>query len=131
MTPRSLCLVLASCILLAIPISVAQAADSAAMSKRNFQRRFKCEFGITPLEYLLRTRFEVVCEMLRNTNLPVDKIARRCGMGDGNRLGRLFKEKYGVSPTQFRAQQHVEQLEQLLSAGDGLELAAELCQDTL
>lgn len=91
------------------PISVAQAAEFVAMSKRNFQRRFKFEFGITPLEYLLRTRFEVVCEMLRNTNLPVDKIARRCGMGDGNRLGRLFKEKHGMSPTQFRAQQHVEQ----------------------
>jgi transcriptional regulator GlxA family with amidase domain len=89
-------------------ISVAKAAESAAMSKRNFQRRFKFEFGMTPLEYLLRTRFEVVCSMLRNTDLPVDKIARRCGMGDGNRLGRLFKERYGMSPTQFRAQQHFE-----------------------
>ena len=89
-------------------ISVAQAAESAAMSKRNFQRRFKIEFGMTPLEYLLRTRFEVVCAMLNSTDLPVDKIARRCGMGDGNRLGRLFKERYGMSPTQFRAQLHVE-----------------------
>jgi transcriptional regulator GlxA family with amidase domain len=89
-------------------ISVAKAAESAAMSKRNFQRRFKYEFGITPLEYLLRTRFEVACTLLRGTDLPVDKIARRCGMGDGNRLGRLFKERYGVSPTQFRAQQHIE-----------------------
>lgn len=96
-------------------ISVAQAAESAAMSKRNFQRRFKCEFGITPLEYLLRTRFEVVRTMLRNTDLPVDKIARRCGMGDGNRLGRLFKERYGVSPTQYRAQQHIKSEERWLT----------------
>jgi transcriptional regulator GlxA family with amidase domain len=96
-------------------ISVAQAAESAAMSKRNFQRRFKCEFGMTPLEYLLRTRFEVVSAMLRNTDLPVDKIARRCGMGDGNRLGRLFKERYGMSPTQYRARQHFDSEERYLA----------------
>lgn len=87
------------------PISVAQAAESAAMSKRNYQRRFKDEFGTTPLEYLLRVRFDVVITLLRTSDLPVDKIARRCGMGDGNRLGRLFKERYGMSPTHFRARQ--------------------------
>ncbi|MEC5406139.1 helix-turn-helix domain-containing protein [Paraburkholderia sp. MPAMCS5] len=97
------------------PISVAKAADCAAMSKRNYQRRFKFEFGMTPLEYLLRTRFEVVRAMLRNTDLPVDKIARRCGMGDGNRLGRLFKERYGMSPTQFRAQQRLEVAERCVA----------------
>lgn len=107
-------------------ISVAKAAESAAMSKRNFQRRFKCEFGMTPLEYLLRTRFEVVCAMLRNTDLPVDKIARRCGMGDGNRLGRLFKERYGVSPTQFRAQQHVESEERWSTSEEGWNTATEI-----
>jgi transcriptional regulator GlxA family with amidase domain len=89
------------------PISVAQAAESASMSKRNFRRRFKQEFGMTPLEYLLRTRFEVVRTLLSSTNVPIGKIARRCGMGDGNRLGRLFKERYGMSPTQFRAQRRL------------------------
>lgn len=111
-------------------ISVAKAAESAAMSKRNFQRRFKCEFGMTPLEYLLRTRFEVVCSMLRNTDLPVDKIARRCGMGDGNRLGRLFKERYGMSPTQFRAQQHFESEERWPTPEDGLHSATEMLKET-
>jgi transcriptional regulator GlxA family with amidase domain len=88
-------------------ISVSRAAESAAMSKRNYQRRFKVEFGLTPLEYLLRTRFEVVCSMLMETELPIDKIARRCGMGDGNRLGRIFKVRYGMSPTAFRALRHL------------------------
>ncbi|MGF6573303.1 transcriptional regulator GlxA family with amidase domain [Paraburkholderia sp. GAS333] len=111
-------------------ISVAKAAESAAMSKRNFQRRFKCEFGMTPLEYLLRTRFEVVCTMLKNTDLPVDKIARRCGMGDGNRLGRLFKERYGMSPTQFRAQQHFESEERWLTPEDGWHSATEMLKET-
>ncbi|WP_345816548.1 helix-turn-helix domain-containing protein [Paraburkholderia sp. PREW-6R] len=110
-------------------ISVAQAAEFAAMSKRNFQRRFKCEFGMTPLEYLLRTRFDVVCTMLKNTDLPVDKIARRCGMGDGNRLGRLFKERYGVSPTQYRVQQRFEIEDRFSSFEDNLETTAEVSRE--
>jgi transcriptional regulator GlxA family with amidase domain len=90
------------------PISVAHAAEYAAMSKRNYQRRFKAEFGITPLEYLLRARFEAVCLMLEDTDLPIDKIARWCGMGDGNRLGRIFKERIGISPTQYRSKKQME-----------------------
>jgi len=90
------------------PISVAHAAEYAAMSKRNYQRRFKAEFGITPLEYLLRARFEAVCLMLEDTDLPIDKIARWCGMGDGNRLGRIFKERIGMSPTQYRSKKQLE-----------------------
>lgn len=111
------------------PISVAQAAESAAMSKRNFQRRFKDEFGMTPLEYLLRARFEVVRILLRTTDLPVDKIARRCGMGDGNRLGRLFKERYGMSPTRFRARQHFEIGELCLTPDEGRDTPSELSRE--
>ncbi len=84
-------------------ISVTQAADVAAMSPRNYQRRFKQEFGVTPLEYLIRARLEIVCDLLSDTDLPINKIARRCGMGDANRLGRLFKRRYGISPMHFRA----------------------------
>ncbi|WP_245254255.1 helix-turn-helix domain-containing protein [Paraburkholderia sp. LEh10] len=97
------------------PISVANAAQYAAMSKRNYQRRFKVEFGITPLEYLLRTRFEAVCSMLEDTELPIDKIARCCGMGDGNRLGRIFKARTGMSPTQYRARKYAAKPEDALT----------------
>jgi transcriptional regulator GlxA family with amidase domain len=83
-------------------ISVADAAELAAMSNRNYLRRFKAEFGEAPLEYLLRTRFELICQLLIETDLPVDKIARRCGMGNGDRMGRLFRRRYGLSPTAYR-----------------------------
>ena len=83
-------------------ISVSDAAAVAAMSVRNYLRRFKSEFGVTPLEYLMQLRFEAICSMLVGTKMPVDKIARRCGMGNGDRLGRQFRKRYGVSPTVYR-----------------------------
>jgi transcriptional regulator GlxA family with amidase domain len=48
-----------------------------------------------------------VCSMLEDTDLPIDKVARWCGMGDGNRLGRIFKQRIGMSPTQYRAHKHM------------------------
>jgi transcriptional regulator GlxA family with amidase domain len=85
-------------------ISIADAAAVAAMSTRNYLRRFKSEFGVTPLEYLMQLRFEAIRSMLVGTKLPVDKIARHCGMGNGDRLGRLFRKRYGLSPTLYRKQ---------------------------
>ena len=83
-------------------ISVSVAASLAAMSVRNYVRRFKNECGVTPLEYVMRIRFEAVLSMLVETELPFDKIARHCGLGNGDRMGRLFRKRYVMSPTAYR-----------------------------
>ena len=91
-------------------ISIAQAAEVAGMSERNFLRRFKVETGVTPSEYLLHARFEITCHLLRRTTLPVDKIARRCGLGSGERLSRVFRRRMSLTPSEYRAA-HREQVE--------------------
>jgi transcriptional regulator GlxA family with amidase domain len=83
-------------------IGVSDAAAAAAMSRRNFLRRFKSELGVTPREYLMQLRLDAIRSMLVDTQLPADKIARRCGMGNGDRLRRLFCKRYGMSPTVYR-----------------------------
>jgi len=73
------------------------------MSERNFLRRFKMEMGVTPSDYLLFVRLDMSCRLLGETNLPVDKIARRCGIGSGGRLSKLFRKHLGTTPTEYRA----------------------------
>ncbi|WP_183085119.1 GlxA family transcriptional regulator [Trinickia fusca] len=84
------------------PISVAKAAEVAAMSERSFLRRFKSQMGLTPSEYLLRARLDASCLLLVATDLPVDKIARRCGVGSGDGLAKIFRKRLSVSPTEYR-----------------------------
>jgi transcriptional regulator GlxA family with amidase domain len=84
-------------------ISIAQAAEVAGMSERNFLRRFKVETGVTPSEYLLNARFEITCHLLKKTTLPVDKIARRCGLGSEGRLSRVFRRRMSLTPSEYRA----------------------------
>lgn len=83
-------------------ISVANAARAVAMSERNFLRRFKSEIGVTPTEFVLNVRLERACHMLIHTTLPADKIARRAGLGSGERLAKLFRQRLAMSPTEYR-----------------------------
>jgi transcriptional regulator GlxA family with amidase domain len=84
------------------PISIGLAADVAAMSERNFLRRFRAEMGMTPSDYLQNARLKLSCRMLLESQLPVDKIARRCGIGSGGQLAKLFKKHLSITPTDYR-----------------------------
>ncbi|SPB15366.1 AraC family transcriptional regulator [Caballeronia novacaledonica] len=86
------------------PISIVDAARMSAMSERNFLRLFKREIGVTPLQYLLRARLDLTCKLLKSTDLPVDKIARRTGLSNGERLSKLFRKEFSMSPSEFRTQ---------------------------
>jgi transcriptional regulator GlxA family with amidase domain len=84
------------------PVSIDAAAQAAAMSERNFLRRFKSEIGMTPSDYLLRARLNLSCRMLLESHLPVDQIARRCGIGSGGQLAKLFRKYLETTPTDYR-----------------------------
>ncbi|MFM0407436.1 GlxA family transcriptional regulator [Paraburkholderia dipogonis] len=84
------------------PISIGYAARVAAMSERNFLRRFKMEMGLSPSNYLLKVRLEMSCRLLVESELSVDNIARRCGIGNGRQLSKLFRSNFATTPTAYR-----------------------------
>ncbi|SDR63060.1 Transcriptional regulator GlxA family, contains an amidase domain and an AraC-type DNA-binding HTH domain [Paraburkholderia tuberum] len=88
-------------------VSMELAAKVAAMSERNFLRRFKNEMGMTPSDYLLYARLNLCCRMLVETRLPVDKIARHCGIGSGEHLAKLFRKHLSTTPTEYRKRSEV------------------------
>lgn len=87
---------------MAEPINITYAANFVAMSERNFQRQFKRGTGWTPHEYLLHLRLEAVRQQLAETDLPVDKIARRCGFLSGEHVAKLFRKHMSISPCEYR-----------------------------
>jgi len=89
-------------------ITIDDAAAEVAMSRRNFLRRFKLEMGSTPSEFLLRARLGMASRLLSQTGLPVDKIARRCALGNGDNLAKIFRKRWSMSPTEYRSRQRRE-----------------------
>ncbi|WP_236721077.1 helix-turn-helix domain-containing protein [Paraburkholderia phytofirmans] len=86
------------------PISVSDAVRVAAMSERNFLRCFKQEIGVTPSEFLLQTRLDMTSRLLAETDLRIDKIAKRCGWINGDRLAKIFRKRMSLTPSEYRAQ---------------------------
>jgi YesN/AraC family two-component response regulator len=72
------------------------------INKFYLTRIFKEQFGLTVNNYLLQIRITHAKQMLRFTDLPIDKIGQECGMIDANYFSRMFKALEGVTPGEFR-----------------------------
>jgi transcriptional regulator GlxA family with amidase domain len=81
---------------------VPELARAAAMSTRNFIRRFKAATGNTPSEYVQRVRVEAAKHALEAGREGVDEIAERAGYGDAGSFRKIFKRITGVTPTEYR-----------------------------
>ncbi len=88
---------------LAEPIAIDELPTLVNLSRRSFFRLFRNATGRTPGEYLKELRFARAVELLRRTDLSVTEVALRCGFCDGNYVCRLFRERLGTTPRQFRA----------------------------
>lgn len=84
--------------------TVADLARRAAMSPRTFARRFVAETGTTPHQWLTDQRVLRARELLEESDLPIEDIARTAGFGTSALLRHHFSRGTGVSPTTFRRQ---------------------------
>jgi len=89
-------------------VTIEDAAQVAAMSERSLLRHFRHELGMTPSDYLMNARLQVVCALLTQTDLPVDKVAKRAGMTSGDHLARSFRRHMKTSPSEYRAQRRLQ-----------------------
>lgn len=72
------------------------------ISRRLLDLRFRQVNGTSLYETILASRFEAAKRMLRNTNEPISNIASACGFRSPNRLSHAFRERFGISPSDFR-----------------------------
>jgi AraC-like DNA-binding protein len=63
---------------------------------------FRETFGTSPMHYLIRRRIEHAQELLRITDLPLQEIARRCGIDNPYYFSRLFRKVVGQTASRYR-----------------------------
>jgi len=74
----------------------------AYMSRNEFFKWFRLQFGISPLEYINRERIKLAKQLLGNQNKSVTETAYQCGFTDVNYFVRLFKKSEGITPGTFK-----------------------------
>jgi transcriptional regulator GlxA family with amidase domain len=84
------------------PLDLATLAGHARMSVRTFSRRFRAETGQSPGSWLVQQRVRHAMHLLESTDLAVDAVAARAGLGTGASLRQHMRAALGVSPLAYR-----------------------------
>lgn len=76
----------------------------AHTSPEHLSRTFRKEFGCTPTQYINNLRLTYAANLLVHTDHSIIEISHEIGINNLSYFYRLFKQKYKITPAQFRAQ---------------------------
>jgi AraC-like DNA-binding protein len=83
-------------------LSLEEFAILCHRSLSSFKRDFKKHFNVSPGKWLLTKRLEYAALLLKNSDLNNAQVVFECGFEDVSHFSKTFKEKFGVSPINFR-----------------------------
>ncbi len=83
-------------------IDLEQTAAQAGISPFHFLRLFSSVLGVTPHQYLVRSRLRHAARLLADDGISITDIAYDVGFGDLSNFVRTFHRAAGISPLRFR-----------------------------
>jgi len=86
-------------------LSVDGLAREVRLSPYHFLRTFQCLTGVTPHQYILRTRLRHAAQRLATEPTQILDVALECGFGDASNFVRAFRTEFGVNPRAWRRAQ--------------------------
>lgn len=84
-------------------VTLSEIADVASFSPFHFHRIFKAVVGENVAEFTRRIRVELAANrLLANLHTDVTSIALSCGFSSSQNFAKIFRQKYNITPTQYR-----------------------------
>jgi AraC family transcriptional regulator len=77
-------------------------ASMTGLSIAHFSKLFKRHTDVTPYEYYICYKINKIKEKLLDANLTVTQAFTACNMKYNGHSAKLFKDRVGVSPSEFR-----------------------------
>jgi len=83
-------------------LDVVRMAGQLSMSPRNFTRVFHKQTGFSPAKYVEKLRIESARKYLEDTDISLERIAERCGLGGLVSMRRVFLRNLKTTPSDYR-----------------------------
>jgi AraC-like DNA-binding protein len=87
------------------PISTRDVAAELGYTAGHLTTLVRERTGRTALDWITERRLAEARQLLADTDLGFDAVARRSGLGDAGYLGRRFRARYGITPLAWRRSQ--------------------------
>ena len=82
--------------------SVEKISEKTNLSQMHVRRILKASLDVSPIEYILHLRLEKAKVLLRSSNYSVSEVAGAVGIADPYYFSRLFKNKIGMTPLEYK-----------------------------
>lgn len=92
---------------LSLDCSPAILAERSHLSSSQFARLTRRIFGLTPSQFIVKTRISAGSRWLRDTDQSVAEIAQRCGYRDQSAFTRAFRTTTGLTPLEYRRRERL------------------------
>lgn len=83
-------------------ISIDELCRKVYMSRPNFFRMFKREFGITPVEYILQEKIRLAKSLLENPSVNVSTACYQSGFNSINHFIKTFQQLEHCTPLKYK-----------------------------
>jgi transcriptional regulator GlxA family with amidase domain len=77
-------------------------AAVAGVSERHLTRLFRAELDRTPAEHVRRMRTEAAAHLVATTDVPLVRVASRCGFRSTETMRTAFLDTFGRTPSEHR-----------------------------
>ena len=82
--------------------SVQKLSEMVHVSESTFYRLFRSATGLTPVQYVNKFRIEHACELLKQSDMNMNEIAKELGFSESNYFARIFRSLKKMSPREYR-----------------------------
>jgi transcriptional regulator GlxA family with amidase domain len=90
------------------PATIEQLCEPLGIGRRQLERRFRQDVGLSPAEYRQKLRLERARWLLQNTDLEVTEVSLECGFQSSANFARVVRKTLGLSPRELRQAARVE-----------------------